>query len=114
MILHVATYLQLFIHMHIESKSYYLRAYLYQARDMYASDRSGLSDPYAIVSYDCYSKHSRVVEQNLCPKWDETLIFDSQIEVFGDPESPPPVVVDFFDEDKLVGCHACTDSEELQ
>ncbi len=70
---------------------------------MYASDRSGLSDPYAIVSFDCYSKVSRVVKQNLCPKWDQTLIFDKQVEVFGDTiESLPYVVVDFFDEDKLV------------
>ena len=72
---------------------------------MYASDRSGLSDPYAIVSFDCHSKRSRVVEQNLCPKWNETLIFDDQVEVFGDDvESLPPVVVDFFDKDKLVRC----------
>ena len=90
--------------MHKESQSYYLRAYLYQARDMYASDRSGLSDPYAVVSFDCYSKKSQVVEQTLCPKWDETLIFDKEIEVFGDTTQPlPSVVVDFFDKDKLVG-----------
>jgi Ca2+-dependent lipid-binding protein len=95
--------------MHIDSigsRSYYLRAYLYQARGVYASDRSGLSDPYAIVSFDCYSKFSRVVEQNLCPKWDQTLIFDKQVEIFGDTtESLPYVVVDFFDKDKLVGYH---------
>ena len=72
---------------------------------MYASDRSGLSDPYAIISFGCYSKHSRVVEQNLCPKWDQTLIFDRPIEVFGGTKSLPPVVVDFFDKDKLVGYH---------
>ena len=90
--------------MHTGSQSYYLRAYLYQARDMYASDRSGLSDPYAVVSFDCYSKESQVVEQTLCPKWDETLIFDKMIEVFGDETQPlPSVVVDFFDKDKLVG-----------
>ena len=103
----VAVCISLIIHMHTGSKKYYLGAYLYQARDMYASDRSGLSDPYAIVSCGCYSKRSRVVEQNLCPKWDQTLIFDKPIEVFnfGDTKSLPSVVVDFFDKDKLVKYH---------
>ena len=86
----------------IERHEYYLGAYLYQGRDMYASDRSGLSDPYAIVSFGCYSMCSRVVEQSLCPKWDEAIIFDKPIEVFGDTKSLPPVIVDFFDRDKLV------------
>ena len=33
------------------SYKYQLRAYIYQARDLYASDDSGLSDPYVPVSY---------------------------------------------------------------
>ena len=90
--------------MYIEKKEYRLGAYLYQARDMYASDKSGLSDPYAIVSFGCYSMCSCVIEQTLCPKWDEAIIFNKQqIEVFGDTKPLLHVVVDFYDKDKLVG-----------
>ena len=84
---------------------YHLRAYLYQGRDMYGSDRSGLSDPYAIISLGHYSSRSRVVKEKVCPVWDQTVII-SNIKIFGDSQSvldcPPPVVLEFFDEDKVV------------
>ena len=97
------------IHIYIlsnaESHTYELRAYLYQARDMYGSDRSGLSDPYAIISLSRFSSHSRVVKAEVCPAWDETVII-SNIKIFGDVDSvkecPPPVVLEFFDEDQVV------------
>lgn len=88
-----------------ESHTYQLRAYLYQARDMYGSDRSGLSDPYAIISLSRYSSRSRVVKADVCPTWDQTIII-SNIRIFGATQSieecPPPVVLEFFDEDQLV------------
>lgn len=77
-------------------------AYLYQARDMYASDRSGLSDPYAIISFGTYSTRSKTVEQSLCPMWDQAIISREKIKVFGDTDSLPPVALEFYDEDKLV------------
>ena len=89
-----------------ESHTYQLRAYLYQAKDMYGSDRSGLSDPYAIISLSHYSSRSRVVKADVCPTWDQTIII-SNIKIFGATklveECPPPVVLEFFDEDKVVG-----------
>ena len=85
--------------------TYQLRAYIYQARDMYASDKSGLSDPYAIVSYNRYSATTRVVKESVCPTWDQTILL-SQIKLYGAPEivrdSCPPVVVQFYDKDMVV------------
>ena len=91
-----------------ESHTYQLRAYLYQARDMYGSDRSGLSDPYAVISLNRYSSRSRVVKADVCPTWDQTVIIGN-IKTFGPIQSveecPPPVVLEFFDEDKVVCFH---------
>lgn len=85
--------------------TYQLRAYLYQARDMYSSDKSGLSDPYAIMAFGRYSTRSRIIKESVCPTWDQTMLIN-QIRMFGDPrsvlESPPPVVVQFYDKDIVV------------
>ena len=94
-----------------ECHTYQLRAYLYQARDMYASDKTGLSDPYAIMSFGRYSTKSRVVKESLCPTWDQTMVIN-QIRVFGDTQSilasPPPVVLEFYDKDQVVCYDVCT------
>jgi hypothetical protein len=85
--------------------TYQLRAYVYQARDMYASDKSGLSDPYIVLSFSHYSARSRVVNESVCPTWDQTLLI-SKVRIFGNPnsvlDSPPPVVMEFFDKDIVV------------
>ena len=75
---------------------------------MYGSDRSGLSDPYAVISLNRYSSRSRVVKADVCPTWDQTVII-SNIKIFGPIQSveecPPPVVMEFFDEDQVVCFH---------
>lgn len=62
-------------------------------------------DPYAVVSFDRYSKTSIVVKESVCPTWNETLWFND-IRLFGDPEalkeSPPPVIIELFDQDQVV------------
>ena len=72
---------------------------------MYGSDRSGLSDPYAVISLNRYSSRSRVVKEDVCPTWDQTVVI-SNIKIFGPIQSveqcPPPVVLEFFDEDEMV------------
>lgn len=72
---------------------------------MYASDKSGLSDPYIYLSFGRYSSRSRVVKESVCPTWDQTLLVN-QVRIFGNPgsvlESPPPVVMEFFDKDMIV------------
>ncbi|KAL5471556.1 hypothetical protein EMCRGX_G029681 [Ephydatia muelleri] len=83
---------------------YQLRAYLYQARDMYSADKTGLSDPYCVLGFGRYSARSRVVKESVCPTWDQTILID-QIKLFGDPttirESPPKILLNFFDKDTI-------------
>ena len=79
---------------------------------MYASDKTGLSDPYAVMSFSRYSTKSRVVKESLCPTWDQTMVL-IQIRMFGDTQSilasPPPVVLEFFDKDQVVRVYSvCT------
>ena len=99
----------LFLYYDIEYHTYQLRAYLYQARSLYSSDRTSLSDPYAVISFETFSSSSRVIEDSSSPMWDQTII-SSQIKIFGDAqsvlESPPSVALEFYDKDRLV-CIVC-------
>ncbi|XP_056005331.1 dysferlin-like isoform X7 [Ostrea edulis] len=83
---------------------YQLRTYIYQARDLLAGDETGLSDPYARISFLTQSSMTEKMMKSLCPTWDQTLIFE-EIEIYGDPQSiaenPPEVVVEIFDFDKF-------------
>jgi len=46
-----------------------------------------------------------VLNETLCPTWDQTLVFE-EVEFYGNPtmlaESPPIVVVELFDYDTVV------------
>ncbi|XP_062590633.1 dysferlin-like [Saccostrea cucullata] len=79
---------------------YQLRAYVYQ---LMAGD-TGISDPYARISFLTQSSVTERMEKSLCPTWDQTLIFE-EIEIYGDPqaleENPPEVVIEIFDYDKF-------------
>lgn len=92
-----------------EYHTYQLRAYLYQARWLYSSDRTSNSDPYAVVSFETFSSRSLVVEDSISPMWDQTIV-SGQVKIFGDAQSvlksPPPVVLEFYDKDRLV-CGTC-------
>ncbi|GFO37984.1 dysferlin [Plakobranchus ocellatus] len=81
---------------------YQLRAYLYQARDVIAADDSGLSDPFARVSFLTHSMATEIVKKSLSPTWDQTLIF-GEIEIYGDPKaleaSAPEAYIELFDHD---------------
>ena len=72
---------------------------------MYASDKSGLSDPYIYMAFHRYSARTRVVKESVCPTWDQTLLLN-QIRIYGSPnailETPPPVTMEFFDKDVIV------------
>ena len=45
------------------------------------------------------------MKESVCPTWDQTLII-KQLLFFGDPknilESPPPVVIEFFNKNTIV------------
>ncbi|GAB1610572.1 myoferlin-like isoform X9, partial [Argonauta hians] len=85
-----------------DPKIYQLRAYLYQARDLTAADDSGLSDPFARVSFLKQSMVTEAFKKSLCPTWDQTLIFE-QVEIYGNPENlelqPPDIFIEIFDHD---------------
>ena len=92
-----------------EVHTYQLRAYIFQARDLYGLDQSGLSDPYGILSFNCYAARTTVVKESVTPTWDQTLWIEN-IKLFGNPEvvqeSPPMVYIEFFDKDIIVSYHA--------
>ncbi|XP_055863087.1 myoferlin-like isoform X4 [Biomphalaria glabrata] len=81
---------------------YQLRAYIYQARDLLAADDTGLSDPFARVSFITNSMVTETQPKTLSPTWDQTLIFDELV-MYGSPEtmeaSPPTIYIELFDYD---------------
>lgn len=88
-----------------ESQQFQFRAYIYQARDLFSGDKSGLSDPYAVVSFNTFSGATRVIYETRCPVWNETLM-KNNIELCGSQsfvtEHVPPVTVELWDKDVLV------------
>ena len=87
-----------------EVHNYQLRAYLYQARDLFSADTSGLSDPYTRVVFGHQSMSTKIIKETLCPTWDQTIIMD-RLELYGDPEQiaeqPAQVVLEVFDYDPV-------------
>ncbi|KAM4529506.1 otoferlin isoform 8-T8 [Fundulus diaphanus] len=81
-----------------------LRAHLYQARSLFAADNSGLSDPFARVFFSAQSQLTEVLNETLCPTWDQLLVFDD-VELFGEAtelrDDPPIIVVEFYDQDTV-------------
>jgi len=87
-----------------EPQVYQLRCHLYQARSLIGEDKSGLSDPYVILTYGSASGTSLMQEQTICPLWDQTIVIDS-VKLYGtDPKNPdtiPPVLMEIYDHDTL-------------
>ncbi|KAI3388907.1 hypothetical protein SNEBB_006737 [Seison nebaliae] len=85
-----------------KSHTFQLRVYIFQARELFAADSDSLSDPYCQISFLNQSQKTEVCQKNLCPMWDQTLIFES-IEIHGNLEElvmhPPTIVVEMFDHD---------------
>lgn len=46
--------------MFVDTQRYQLRAYVYQARAIIGSDSSGLSDPFAVITYAGQTLKTRV------------------------------------------------------
>lgn len=78
---------------------------MYQARSLIGSDASGLSDPFARVICGEFCKSTQVIDETLSPTWDELLLFDD-ILIYGTAEEikkdPPSIVIEIFDQDKVV------------
>ena len=72
---------------------------------MFSGDASGLSDPYAVISFSNHSKATVVIRDTRCPVWNQTILM-KDIELCGNKafimEHVPPVTVEIWDKDKLV------------
>uniref|UniRef100_A0A8C8WMT2 Fer-1 like family member 6 n=1 Tax=Panthera leo TaxID=9689 RepID=A0A8C8WMT2_PANLE len=81
-----------------------LRAHMYQARGLIAADSSGLSDPFAKVTFLSHCQTTKVISQTLSPTWNQMLLFNDLM-LHGDQkelaESPPLVVVELYDSDAV-------------
>ncbi|XP_065061799.1 otoferlin-like isoform X2 [Rhopilema esculentum] len=86
-----------------ESNQFILRAHIYQARSLFGSDDTGLSDAFARVIYCNKVKETRVVWETRSPTWDQMLKFKN-ITLWGNADefcvSPPIVVIEIYDKDK--------------
>ncbi|NXW63889.1 FR1L6 protein, partial [Eurystomus gularis] len=81
-----------------------LRAHMYQARGLIAADSTGLSDPFAKVTFTSRCQTTKVISQTLSPTWNQMLLFNS-IVLHGDREEitqfPPEIVIELYDDDAV-------------
>ncbi|KAL0985656.1 hypothetical protein UPYG_G00160070, partial [Umbra pygmaea] len=87
-----------------EQHHFQLRAHMYQARGLIAADSTGLSDPFARVTFLNHSQNTAIINQTLTPTWNQTLLM-KQIKLQGDlidlEKDPPRVVIEVYDDDAL-------------
>ncbi|KAM9346796.1 fer-1-like protein 6 [Symphorus nematophorus] len=87
-----------------EQHPFQLRCHMYQARGLIAADNSGLSDPFARVTYLSHSQTTNIISQTLSPTWNQSLPM-SRLLLSGDlqhiQEEPPRIVIEVYDDDAL-------------
>ncbi|XP_063087266.1 otoferlin isoform X4 [Cavia porcellus] len=87
-----------------KKQAFQLRAHMYQARSLFAADSSGLSDPFARVFFINQSQCTEVLNETLCPTWDQMLVFDN-LELYGEAhelrDDPPIIVIEIYDQDSM-------------
>uniref|UniRef100_A0AAR2JPE9 C2 domain-containing protein n=1 Tax=Pygocentrus nattereri TaxID=42514 RepID=A0AAR2JPE9_PYGNA len=81
-----------------------LRVHMYQARSLFAADSTGLSDPFARVFFSTHSQVTEILNETLCPTWDQLLVFDN-VELYGEAselrDDPPIIVIEIYDQDTV-------------
>ncbi|EMP26127.1 Fer-1-like protein 6 [Chelonia mydas] len=81
-----------------------LRAHMYQARGLIAADSSGLSDPFAKVTFVSHCQTTKIISQTLSPTWNQMLLFNN-IVLHGEgkeiAEFPPVIVIELYDDDAV-------------
>ncbi|XP_030074743.1 fer-1-like protein 6 [Microcaecilia unicolor] len=81
-----------------------LRAHMYQARGLIAADSTGLSDPFAKVTFVSHCQTTKIISQTLSPTWNQMLMFQN-IPLHGDVQefqgNPPLVVIELYDDDAV-------------
>ncbi|KAF7643569.1 hypothetical protein LDENG_00237180, partial [Lucifuga dentata] len=87
-----------------EEHHFQLRCHMYQARGLIAADTSGLSDPFARVTFLSHSHTTNVVSQTLSPTWNQSLLM-RRLLLGGDLQlilqEPPHIIIEVYDEDTL-------------
>ncbi|XP_071273262.1 otoferlin isoform X4 [Agelaius tricolor] len=90
--------------LYTKKQVFQLRAHMYQARSLFAADSSGLSDPFARVFFISQSQCTEVLNETLCPTWDQLLVFDN-VELYGEAhemrDDPPIIVIEIYDQDTV-------------
>ncbi|XP_074551223.1 fer-1-like protein 6 [Halichoeres trimaculatus] len=83
---------------------FHLRCHMYQARGLIAADNSGLSDPFARVTYLSHCQTTKVINQTLSPTWNQCLPM-SRLQLSGDlqhiQEEPPRILIEVYDDDAV-------------
>uniref|UniRef100_A0AAR2LV41 Fer-1 like family member 6 n=1 Tax=Pygocentrus nattereri TaxID=42514 RepID=A0AAR2LV41_PYGNA len=81
-----------------------LRAHMYQARGLIAADNTGLSDPFARVSFLSNTQLTAIINQTLTPTWNQMLIMD-RLALHGMlselQQEPPLITIEVYDDDAL-------------
>ncbi|NWI99660.1 FR1L6 protein, partial [Crypturellus undulatus] len=81
-----------------------LRAHMYQARGLIAADSTGLSDPFAKVTFTSHCQTTKIIHQTLSPTWNQMLLFNNVV-LYGDREEitqfPPEIVIELYDDDAV-------------
>ncbi|XP_051998242.1 fer-1-like protein 6 isoform X2 [Xyrauchen texanus] len=87
-----------------EKHMFQLRAHMYQARGLIAADNTGLSDPFAWVSFLSNSQSTGIIKQTLTPTWNQMLQFKN-ISLYGGlhdiVQEPPTIVIEVYDDDAV-------------
>ncbi|XP_061580085.1 fer-1-like protein 6 isoform X2 [Cololabis saira] len=87
-----------------EQHQFQLRCHMYQARGLIAADNTGLSDPFARVTFLSHSQTTNIISQTLSPTWNQCLPM-SRVLLTGDlrhiQEEPPRIIIEVYDDDAL-------------
>uniref|UniRef100_A0AAY5KAT0 C2 domain-containing protein n=1 Tax=Esox lucius TaxID=8010 RepID=A0AAY5KAT0_ESOLU len=87
-----------------EQHQFQMRAHMYQARGLIAADSTGLSDPFARVTFLTHSQNTAIINQTLTPTWNQMLLMN-RITFYGAltdlAKEPPRVVIEVYDDDAL-------------
>uniref|UniRef100_A0AAZ3QBL6 C2 domain-containing protein n=1 Tax=Oncorhynchus tshawytscha TaxID=74940 RepID=A0AAZ3QBL6_ONCTS len=87
-----------------EEGEFQMRAHMYQARGLIAADSTGLSDPFARVTFLTHSHTTAIINQTLTPTWNQMLLM-TRVTLHGDlahlEQEPPCIVIEVYDDDAL-------------
>ncbi|XP_013885844.1 fer-1-like protein 6, partial [Austrofundulus limnaeus] len=87
-----------------EQHHFQLRCHMYQARGLIAADTTGLSDPFARVTFLSHSQTTNIINQTLSPTWNQCLAM-GRLVLSGDlqfiQEEPPRIIIEVYDDDAL-------------